>query len=347
MAETCDRLPCRYLIAALFLLPLAFGTTGCNRITPAKHFDQSLTWIPFEWEDRLAPDGSVEVEKVAMFVPLTLEGVPHQFRAQFDLGAGHSLLYGNPIAPYLEAYPAFRAKLDTSRINASVHGEIMTSFPALTFQVGPVTFNEHGLALLKDYGEEIDPDSMDAPTPWKVGTIGSSLFRDTTLIIDYPHQRLAMMGRLPDAIANRVAFVDMTLENGKIKVPISIDGKTYDVLFDTGSSMFPLLVPSPDWQRFRDSTASVDTLQISSWGTMIDVYGSPTRSGVYVGGVRLQGDRVYGIPHKGFRDFFKQLGILGLMGNDLFLDDQIIIDFPGRRFGVATDLFADSVGHHD
>jgi hypothetical protein len=347
MADTLDRLPCRYLIAALFLLFLALGTTGCDRVSPAKHFDESLSWIPFEWEDRLAPDGSVEVEKVAMYVPLTLEGVPHQFLAQFDLGAGQCILYENPIAPYLEAYPDFRAKLDTSRMNASVREQMQTSFPALTFRVGPVTFQEHGLALLEDYGDQIDADSMDAPTPWKVGTVGADLFRDTTLVIDYPNQRLAMMGELPDAIANRVVFVDMTLENGKIKVPVSIDGETYDVMFDTGTSMFPLLVASPVWQRFRDSTASVDTLQISSWGTMIDVFGSPTKSGVYIGGVRLQGDRVYGIPHKGFWDFFDQLGIVGLMGNTLFLDHQVIIDFPGRRFGVATNLFGDGAGHRD
>ena len=191
------------------------------------------------------------------------------------------------------------------------------------------------------------PIRSNAPTPWKVGTIGANIFRDTTLVIDYPHQRLAMMGELPNALADRVVFVDMTLENGKIKVPISIDGQSYDVMFDTGSSMFPLLVSSPDWQRFRDSAASVDTLQISSWGTKIPVFGSPTKSGLAIGGVRLQGERVYGISHEGFWNFFEQLGILGLMGNAMFLDHQVIIDFPGRRFGVATDLFADGAGHRD
>lgn len=47
--------------------------------------------------------------------------------------------------------------------------------------------------------------------------------------------------------------------------------------------------------------------------------------------------RVYANPRKDFEQFFKEEKILGIMGNSLFLDKEIVIDYRNKKFGIVNN----------
>lgn len=76
-------------------------------------FGQQLPWIPFHWEGSTL--SGRHFGKVAITVPVSFDNLPHKFKMQLDLGAINTLVYGNAMQPYLSAYPALQARLDTTR----------------------------------------------------------------------------------------------------------------------------------------------------------------------------------------------------------------------------------------
>ena len=65
-------------------------------------YGQKLNWIPFEWvSDSIS---GKYFDKLAINIPVSIDGLPHKFNMQFDLGAVTTVIYGNSIAKYLDKY---------------------------------------------------------------------------------------------------------------------------------------------------------------------------------------------------------------------------------------------------
>ena len=63
--------------------------------------------------------------------------MPYQFKAQFNLGATITMLYGKAMTPFLKRYPQINNKLDTS-LKVLIEGSQHPSFRALTLTVDKV-----------------------------------------------------------------------------------------------------------------------------------------------------------------------------------------------------------------
>ncbi len=125
------------------------------------------------------------------------------------------------------------------------------------------------------------------------------------------------------------------MERGRIKIPFKIGNDVHFLMFDTGSSIFPILTDSTYWEKYADLTSNdIDTLNISSWGTWYDVYGAPLKTPVFIGERQLEKKRIYLNPRKDFAQFFRREQVLGITGNAYFLNETVIIDFKYSRFGI-------------
>ncbi len=290
---------------------------------------QQLRWLPFNWEG--ATLSGRHFDKVAIMVPVTIDNLPHKFNMQLDLGAVTTVVYGNTLAPYLEKYPALKAKMDTTK-TFRIQSQKNVKLAGVALALGGVPFGQHDVGYFKNYGDSLTAAALARQDEVHIGTIAPDLFQDKVLIIDYPHQRLCVSDKVPAEFA-RAAFQPFKLKDGRIKMPLRIGGVSQDLLFDTGASLFAL---STTELRARAATIGPvkDSLKISSWGEYYYVYGRRTKVPVSFGTKLLPATLAFYDKKSRYAKFFEEENIWGITGNAYFLNNTVIIDYKNRVFGV-------------
>ena len=327
---------CRSVLTGFIGLSALFALMRCSpEENASQEGAEDISWIPFEWVGDTI--GGRFFDKVAISLPFSIQGIPHRFSSQFDLEATSTMVYENAFAPYLEVFPEVAATLDTVNRNSWIQGQPVDVLKGVTFSLGTVAFSDQELLYFEGFGDTLTVDSISSASVKHIGTVGSDLFQDKVLLIDFPNQRIASVDSLPTVYQNDATLVDMKLDQGRIKLPLSVDGTTHDFMFDTGSSLFPLIVTSEDWNLLGDLSAAIDTIEISSWGEYYDVFGVPIDVPVALGEYRLPEGNVYANLREDFQQFFSEEAIMGITGNTYFLDAVIIVDYRNNRFGVVKD----------
>ena len=289
------------------------------------------SWINFEWYGDSIDNRYYD--KLAITIPFSIEGIPHKFESQFDLGANRTMVYGNSIRPYLDKYSNTSEKLDTLNIQSSKVG----GFKNINFKLDTVLFENQELVHFEGFGDKLTKDSIETRTIKHIGTIGADLFQNKYLIIDFPNERIAILDSLNANYIKRTTFVDAKLDKGRIKVPVTINGSVNYFMFDTGASLFPLSVTKEDIKLISSLDSANDTLNISTWGEYYDVHGYKITSSIFIGDYKIetQNLNVYD-SKKEFKQFYENAGVSGLMGNAFFTDKEVIIDFKNKRFGIVN-----------
>ncbi len=290
---------------------------------------QRLNWVPFEWT-RNQVSGRI-LEKAAIRVPVTLDGVPHRFTMQLDLGAVHTSFSGNAIDPYLEAYPSLHQKLDTTRTfrSGTRSGSVLNG---VELCLGDVCFEGLDVGYLKGYGRPLSKDSIHLKKGVRIGTLGADLFQDKVLIIDYRKQRIAIADSIPSLYRN-VPLEPFRQRRGRIQLPFRINGRAEWLLFDTGASIFALTTTKERALALSDSLI-VDSLTVPSWGRYVTFQGMEVSKLVEIDGKHLKPALVYYEVNRYYDAFYESEGVWGLMGNAYFLDHILIIDYTRSLFGI-------------
>ncbi len=306
--------------------------SGCKERSEKQAKDGNISWIRFEWMgDTL---GGRYFERAAMYLPFRIEGVPYVFKSQFDLGAPHTMFYGNTVRGLFEHYPFLAERLDTVNKRYVIQGRRVGEFVDITFFLDTVRFNHQTVVDFEGFGDTLPGEDLSQLSKKIIiGTVGSNLFRDKVLVIDFPGKRLAIMDSLlPDIDTGEL--VDIQLVQGMVIIPVIIDGEKYFVLYDTGSSIASLFLSTRNWDKFRDTLAPVDTIVATAWGQEFKLFLSPTKINVTIGSHVLRPGQVMANAREDYYNFYKQLGIIGLMGNDMFRDNVIVIDYRDKKFGI-------------
>ena len=292
-------------------------------------YGQKLNWIPFEWvSDSIS---GKYYDKLAINIPISIDGLPHKFKMQFDLGAVTTVIYGNSIAKYLDKYSGFNNKIDSTK-SFIINGQKNPMFKNVGLSLGNVSFGERNIGYFKDYGEPIPTDSIYTSTEKHIGTIAPDLFKDKYLIIDYPNKRICVTKNLPRKFA-KVDFQACSITRGRITILLTINGKVENLMFDSGSSMFSLITSEENANQISVNNI-VDSLSANSWGDNMTAYGKKITSEVKFGKTILQPSNVYYVKNEMIAEFFKQQNIWGITGNAYFLNKIVIIDYKNSRFGI-------------
>lgn len=292
-------------------------------------FGQKLQWIPFNWVGDSV--SGKYFDKLAITIPVTLDNLPHKFNMQLDLGATTTVIYGNSIKPYLDNYRELKNKIDTT-LKFRIQSQTNYKFKNITLKLGDVNFGERNIGHFKDFGDDIPKDSINTKTEKHIGTIAPDLFENKILIIDYPNKRICVTTELPKQFS-KAQFRDYKIKQGRIKIPITINGKDEDVMFDTGSSLFALITTTENANEIS-SKPITDSLKISSWGEYYMIYGQTIKSKIMFGQKQLNKAVVYFDNRQNNSNFYKEEEIWGIIGNAYFLNNVVIIDYKNKRFGV-------------
>ena len=308
---------------------LAILFTSCLCHAQNKAISDREQWINFNWEPITL--GERVFEKAAMQVPFTIDSISSPMTLQLDLGATSSMLYGNSIDYFIRSNPGLAAKLDTVHKNYMIEGQRQGGFHNLRTKIDGHHFAFNDMAYFEGYGDTI----TGAPAkPAAIGTLGAPFFAGKVLVIDYPNHRFAVLDSLADAARAQFEFLDCRLENSRIKIPFTIGGVVYWLMFDTGSSLFSIMTNQKYYEQFTGNSP-VDSLGIPSWGKTLEVYGRKADKQLHFGSVVLPPNYVYMMPGNDWDDFYKSEGIIGVTGNALFLEKIIAIDFKSKKFGVC------------
>jgi len=297
------------------LVILLYFFMGCSQ-------KQAFEWIPFSWEgDSIS---GKYIEKAYLYIPVKVEDIPYNFTMQLDLGTYTSLFYGVSLDPYLEEFTSLTDKLDFDKV----------WFENVNLKMGTVEFDSVNIGYYKNFGKEIPEDSLHSKTPKHIGTIAPDLFQNKIVVIDYKLSRLAVLDNLPEEYKDLPAE-EFDLIDGIMKLPFHINGKEYKLMFDTGSSPFPLATSR---ERALEISNSVITDSLSGplwWGNDITFYGLEVNKPIEFGGKALKNSLVY-YDKDGLweREVFVPLDIWGLTGNAYFFDNTVIIDYKNKLFRV-------------
>lgn len=295
--------------------------------------ERSMPWIPFQWESNTVA-GRV-FEKAGIVALIRVADIPHTFHAQFDLGASSTMLYENTIAPYMAKYPGVVSLVDTTT-TGWINGVKCPTVKGIDLTIGKVPFKDRNILLYKGYGTPIAPESMDIPTTKHIGTIAADLFKDGVLIIDFPSKRFCGVETVPTYLERDIKFVDMEFieETNWVFIPMEIGGVTRKVLFDTGSSLFPIISSIEKIAQIADTTQVVDTIRGSSWNNETITYGCKSNVAVSLAGVTMDDLFVY---HAAMLEdeALDEMGFWAIIGNRYFIDRIVVIDYKNKRFGIS------------
>lgn len=316
----------KYIFATLFIFSSAFSFGQKN------HFkDEKLPWIKFYWKgDKL---GKQYYDKAYMYVPVKIQDLPNQFDAQFDLGSIVTVLYGRPVASYQKQLPELQQTNDTLHIKGR-------KFPLLknvTLHLDQVTFPNLSVVKMNDFGKNIPADSINTGTVRHIGTIGTDIFKDKVLIIDYPNQRMCTVDSLPLSVSNNVYFFTTKFNSeDRVSIAFKMGKQTSYLMFDTGSSIMTVHTLTENAALITDPKSSViDSLPMSTWGKINYTYKKKINKTLSMGKFKLKDQYVYYSDHAvSSPKFFSDNGIFGYTGNVFFLDKVVVIDFKNKKMGV-------------
>lgn len=297
----------------LFFLFLFFAG-GC---TP----QQPLQWAPFYWiSDTIS---GKYIEKAYIYIPVKVENLPYEFTMQFDLGTYNSLFYGNSIESYLVKHPDWANKIDS-----------MGMYRNIRLKIGNLQFNQLSIGHKQDFGDFIPKDSLNSNTAKHIGTIASDIFQDKILIIDYPNCRFSVTESLPEKY-KKLPAGKFELTDGIMKLPFRINGQEQQLMFDTGSSPFPLVTTKERAMSIAHSNITDSLSGPLWWGEMITFYGHDINKPIEFDGKQLQKLKVYYDKDGLWEPIYKAFNVWGITGNAYFFDKTLIIDYQQKLIRIS------------
>ncbi|WP_299627914.1 hypothetical protein [uncultured Tenacibaculum sp.] len=298
---------------------------------------QKSYWIDFYWKS--SKIGEKVYDKSAMFVDFTLGDKP-KFSFQLDTGSP-TFFKDSIINSYLKYYKKYKNKLGVYDQNRSLNQKNINN-RRISYLLNdlPLNFKDTTLVsseviLYPNSGKELD-SLIFANYRNHIGTLGINTFEGKKLVIDYPNKRFIVLSdMLPDY--EKVKTIKFELDNSnRILLPVHFNRKKYYVMFDTGSSIFPLITNNRDFWNQYSETPAIDSLQVPSFGNYYTTYKGKIKEDVKIEGLNLKNKNIYLGTRPFEKEFKNGIEIIGVTGNQLFLKDIIMIDFSNKEFNFIT-----------
>jgi hypothetical protein len=319
------------LVLLILFIVLVCGTSFLTDKTSYSNWEienhalneSNISWAKFEWISE--ESNGTMLHKYAMNIPCKLPGFSNNFTFQFDLGASHTGVYENTFNSL--STQGVKEKTKIKRLKSSLQfWNNNKYFENLSISFGSYIAKNKAAFVYKNYGEKIEIKNLKDTI--HLGSIGADFFKDKILIIDYPNTQFAICDNIPKNYQENLIHIELD-RNGMLILPMKIHNKNYRIMFDNGSSIFPLMTNAKSICNYSTSP-DIDTIQISSWGKIHCVTGKLIKDTFELAGQKFSNVKVYA-DHRG-------VGVSGetdgLTGNALFWDKTIIIDFKNKRFGV-------------
>ncbi len=285
---------------------------------------ENIEWINFQWND--------PKDKDAIFLQSRLDTLDYNFNWQLDTGSPYTFINGATWDIFNQKFNVLNAmakKADTAKM-----GNYYRVFNT------PFTFyNKKFLrdTILKNdkMGGGFPADYLDKYRGYgfQMGTIGLDMFRNSVLILDFKNNKIGYAKSLSNSFYTRNVHTSIfNFYKNRIIVPVTIGDAIFPFMYDCGASMFTLQTTPRNSETFSPTLYSDTLFGINNGETGIvhNVLGGKIKKQVKILGTVYQDMTVY--VENGESDIFDEAKVAGIIGNKLFLDHIIIIDFKKKKF---------------
>ncbi len=317
----------RHLLIILFF-SLILSSCGLIRksltkqtFNPIEYKTDKLSYSPIIWQNDSIGDSLVK--KTSFCVPVKIKGIKQKVYMQFDLGSNISMFYENAL---LSLHSKLVSKFDT------IKGKIYLSNVDIGIN------NEIKLIADKLYVKrEFGYNEFDSTFPI-IGTLGYDIIGKSILILDFKNNRYALTEKIPKKLSAKIEYIEgADLDKFPIILPFKLGEKKIRLMFDTGSSMFPILTGTKRLKKISKNNVIDSVGVINSWGSNIPVYRPKEyKDGIgdlFIGNIDLGKINVYGIDKMNSLTYFGKY-FFGITGNIIFENAIIIIDRKDNKFGI-------------
>ena len=314
------------LALAIFGLTVFFSGCKSSKKSSVNFIPDNLTekfyWSPAEISGR-------HFDKAAMYLPISFDTVSEIHYSQFDLGSDATILYQNNLKSITEYN---YLKLD-SLSDANTERPLFM-IKSVELNIGKINFGKRNVLGFYNYGEPITRKMNASVSENSLGTIGADIVQNKLLVINFPNQTISFFDSTNSTLENYFSFIKCKIENNRIMVPIMVNGKTHYFMYDTGSSLFPMMTSFNNWKEITTQKIN-DTLSVTNFGNPVIMVGSNSSKEINIGMNSLADFAVYYAKDNNFDKMFEQLKCDGIIGNAFFFNTTICIDFKTKRFGIA------------
>lgn len=209
-----------------------------------------------EWQNFLWSSDTINgklTERVALYIPVKINGIHEKTVMQLDLGATSSLMYEKSIKStnhVIYDSAGYYWNLDIELGNSLMKAKKIKCSKKLG-----------GNTKIKDYH--------------KVGNLGFDFFIDRYLLIDYPKEKFMVCDQLPDTVnVHYFEIKDVSVNKFPILLPAKIGGKKVNIMFDTGSSLFTILTHKDNFNKLRSNETIDTSCCVQSFGKQYNIFRS-------------------------------------------------------------------------
>jgi hypothetical protein len=314
-------------LVIIFSLPVFFSGCKSREKSSENFIPDNLTekfyWSPAEISGR-------HFDKAAMYLPISLDTVTEIHYSQFDLGSDWTILYQNNFKSITDYnYLKFDSLFDSNPERP------LFIIKDVAVNIGKINFGKRNMLGIYNYGEPIIRKKNAPVSENSIGTIGADIFQNKIVVINFPNQTISVLDTTNSALENYFSFENCKIENKRIMVPIILNGKTHFFIYDTGSSLFPMMTSFNIWKAITNQKIN-DTLSVTNFGNPVIMLGSNASKEINIGMNTLTDFIVYYEKGNYFDKMFYQLKCDGIIGNAFFFNKTICIDFKNKRFGIAN-----------
>lgn len=268
--------------------------------------------------------GGIYESQAAMIVPLKIEGLAHHFYMQFDTGAYDSFIYGNDLK-------SLRAiGLDIKEV---IKNDIRY-VESLDFILDNNRIKASMIKIYPNYGHHFDKN--DTIEGIGIGTIGSDFIANRITAIDFKNQNIQLYNERPKWIAGLTGFTSFDFPGRRIMLPVTLDNKDYEFLYDSGCSAFGLITIKSRFDKYtKDNTEQIN-YDAKAWEGSIPIRSKVSDKLFSLGNTNLKLKRVsfvnmYSLMQPLITPFTR---IGGWLGNQPFNESTLILDTKTEEFIV-------------
>ncbi len=254
-----------------------------------------------------------------MLIPIAIEGLDSRpLYMQFDLGHPSTVIYSNKWADIARR---IRIAASTDKI------------AEMRFSLGTLTATGNEIAIMKRDGPGIDWAGTGIEI---IGTVGADLIDGRTVVLDFKTNTITLARSRAGLARDATLFQTFSFQGRRIMLPVTFEGQTTQIMYDSGSSAFAWLTNESAFKRLARNGAVPVAYPIRSWDKTLTAHTVATDAVVKIGGVMLNLGEVSRIEGMGALQeaAISVLGIGGMAGNKLFLGHKLIIDTGRLEFAI-------------
>ncbi|MFP2997177.1 hypothetical protein ABN763_14770 [Spongiivirga sp. MCCC 1A20706] len=278
--------------------------------------------IQFNWVNDSI--GDYYEAQAAIVIPLKIKGLAHNFYAQFDTGSPHSYIYENDLKSLRKLGLKF-----TEVVKEEAH-----YIEQLNFNLNGNRIEASMIKILKGYGNTFD--KRDTITNIKIGTIGSDFVANRITAIDFKNQTIQLFDERPEWMGDLGVFKAFDFTARRIMMPVTLDKKEYEFLYDSGCSAFGLITIKSRFDAYTNKNIEAIQYGANSWGNSIPIISKPSDKTFGIGNTHLTLRRVsYVNMYTAIQPLvtpFTRIG--GWLGNQPFNESTLILDTKKQEFFI-------------